>query len=178
MSRVAEDVFPKASYRIVIPPATSHVVDLRWGASTSNHVAGCNAYRGPDGAGWEKINDTFGRVDVLQRFHDQQWGRLLLTLTTAVGVSGESKRTLQLRSRFPCRCPLSAVHKRDSCGDLCGRRGDKRKYSDAAQQPALVRETHLRISHSSIANINEDKPVLNDAVSSEISASKAPCTNL
>ena len=43
--------FPKAPYRIVIPPATSHVVNLRWVASTSNDVAGCNAYRGHDGAG-------------------------------------------------------------------------------------------------------------------------------
>lgn len=46
----------KASYKIVVKAATSHVVGLTWDASTSNDVAGYNVYRGPDGKKWTKLN--------------------------------------------------------------------------------------------------------------------------
>jgi len=34
----------KTAYEIVIKPATTHVVDLRWDASTSHAAAGYNVY--------------------------------------------------------------------------------------------------------------------------------------
>jgi hypothetical protein len=38
----------------------------------------------------------------------------------------------------------------------------------------VIRDLPIYHSHQSIANVDNDKPVLNDAVSSEISASNLP----
>lgn len=46
----------QVSYNVVIQTTANHVVDLRWKASTSPHVAGYNVYRCPDGVTWKKVN--------------------------------------------------------------------------------------------------------------------------
>ena len=91
----------EASYEIVIKAATSHFVDLRWDASTSNDVAGYNVYRGPDGLRWHKINDS---LLVSTYYNDSTItdGSTYYYSATAVSVSGEeSKKTPAIMVSIP-----------------------------------------------------------------------------
>jgi hypothetical protein len=91
----------EASYKIVIKDATSHVVDLRWDASTSNDVAGYNVYRGPDGVRWERINYSL----VPSTYYNDSTvtdGSTYYYSATAVSVRGEeSKKTPAIKVSIP-----------------------------------------------------------------------------
>jgi hypothetical protein len=91
----------KASYKIVVKAAASHVVDLRWDASPSKDVAGYNLYRGPDGLRWKKINDSL----VASTYFDDSTvtdGSTYYYSATAVSVSGEeSKMTSAIKVSIP-----------------------------------------------------------------------------
>ena len=91
----------EASYKIVIKAATSHVVDLRWDASTSNDVAGYNVYRGPDGVRWHKINDSL----LGSTYYNDSTvtdGSTYYYSATAVSVRGEeSKKTRAIKVSIP-----------------------------------------------------------------------------
>ena len=90
-----------ASYKIVIAAAASHVVDLKWDASTTNDVAGYNVYRGPDGVNWKKINESL----IASTYYDDSTatdGSTYYYSATAVSVSGEeSKKTLAVKVSVP-----------------------------------------------------------------------------
>ena len=89
------------SYKIVIKAATSHVVDLRWEASTSKDVAGYNVYRGPDGVRWHRINDSL----VASTYYNDSTvtdGSTYYYSATAVTVSGEeSKKAPAIKVTIP-----------------------------------------------------------------------------
>jgi hypothetical protein len=91
----------KASYKIVVKAAASHVVDLKWDASTSKDVAGYNVYRGPDGQKWEKINDSL----IASTFFDDSTvtdGSTYYYSATSVSVRGEeSKKTSAIKVSIP-----------------------------------------------------------------------------
>jgi hypothetical protein len=91
----------KASYKIVVKAAASHIVDLKWDASTSKDVAGYNVYRGPDGQKWEKINDSL----IASTFFDDSTvtdGSTYYYSATSVSVSGEeSKKTSAIKVSIP-----------------------------------------------------------------------------
>jgi len=91
----------EASYKSIIAAATSHVVDLKWDASTSNDVAGYNVYRGADGVNWKKINGNL----LASTYYDDSTvidGNIYYYSATAVSVSGEeSKRTPAIKVSIP-----------------------------------------------------------------------------
>src|SRR5215469_13818387 len=91
----------EASYKIVINAASSHAVDLRWEASTSNDVAGYNVYRSPDGVRWQKLNFSL----VASTFYNDYTvtdGSTYYYSATAVSVTGEeSKKTPSIKVSIP-----------------------------------------------------------------------------
>jgi large repetitive protein len=91
----------EASYKIVIKDATSYVVDLKWEPSTSTDVAGYNVYRSPNGASWERINDSPLAVTY---YNDSTVtdGSTYYYSATAVSVSGqESQKTPAIKVSIP-----------------------------------------------------------------------------
>jgi hypothetical protein len=91
----------EAAYKIVINAGTSHVVDLRWDASTSNDVAGYNVYRAPDGVVWERINVT---LVASTDYNDAAVtdGSTYYYAATTVSISGEeSKKSPAIKVSIP-----------------------------------------------------------------------------
>lgn len=91
----------KASYKIVVKGSTSHVVDLKWDASTSNDVAGYNVYRGPDGKNWTKLNAGL----IASTFYDDSTvadGGTYYYSATTVSIKGqESRKTPAVKVSIP-----------------------------------------------------------------------------
>jgi len=91
----------KVSYKIVVKAATSHVVDLKWDASSSKDIAGYNVYRGPDGKNWTKLNAGL----IASTFYDDSTvtdGGTYYYSATAVSLKGqESRKTPAVKVSIP-----------------------------------------------------------------------------
>jgi hypothetical protein len=91
----------QASYKVAIQSAANHVVDLKWKASTSTHIAGYNVYRGPNGKSWQKINASL----IASTLYDDSTvanGSTYYYVTTAVNIEGEeSAKSATVKAVIP-----------------------------------------------------------------------------
>ena len=91
----------QASYKVAIQSTANHVVDLKWKASTSPHIAGYNVYRGPNGTNWKKINASL----IASTLYDDSTvanGSTYYYATTAVNIEGEeSPKSARVKAVIP-----------------------------------------------------------------------------